>query len=338
MILTYEYRLRPTNQQAAQIDWWLELLRRHYNYALGQRLDYLRRTRSQIDRCSLVCEPIGNIPEPVNYYTQQAALKETKVLFPAYKQIYSEVQQINLQRLDKAWKRWLVPDKTGKRGGRPRFKKKGELRSFGFSRVNHPKAAVKFDGNALKISKLGTIPIIVHRQLPEGRALKTAAIVKKADGYYVCLVIEDDTIPQLLPLETLKSAVGVDVGLKEFLTTSTGETVAVKQHYRKAQQHLARQQRRLAKKQTGSSNRLKQQNQIAKLHQRIARQRQDFHYKTAHSLVKPYDLIAVEDLNIKGLARTRLAKSILDVAWSAFIQILEAVAVKRGCDSFSRNP
>ena len=79
MILTYEDRLRPTSEQAAQIDWWLELLRRHWNYALGQKLDYLRRTRSQIDRCSLVSEPIGEIPEPVNYYTQQAALKETKI-------------------------------------------------------------------------------------------------------------------------------------------------------------------------------------------------------------------------------------------------------------------
>ena len=116
------------------------------------------------------------------------------------------------------------------------------------------------------------------------------------------MVIEDDTIPQLLPLETIKLAVGVDVGLKEFLTTSTGETVAVKQHYRKAQQHLARQQRRLAKKQTGSSNHLKQKNKIAKLHQRIARQRQDFHYKTAHSLVKTYDLIAVEELKYQGIS------------------------------------
>ena len=177
---------------------------------------------------------------------------------------------------------------------------------------------------------MGTIPVITHRKLPIGAILKTAALVKKADGYYACLVVEDKTIPQLLSLETIKSAVGIDVGLKEFLTTSTGETVAVKQHYRQAQKHLARQQRRLARKPKGSSNQLKQQNQIAKLHQKIARQRKDFHYKTAHLLVKTYDLIAVEDLNIKGLVRTKLAKSILDVAWGAFIQILEAVAVKRG--------
>ena len=105
MILTYCYKIKPTREQAEKIDYWLELLRRHWNNALGQRYDYLRQTRSQVDRCSLVSESIGEIPEPVNYYTQQAALKETKILFPDYKEIYSEVQQINLQRLDQAWKR-----------------------------------------------------------------------------------------------------------------------------------------------------------------------------------------------------------------------------------------
>jgi putative transposase len=86
-------------------------LRRHWNYALGERLDWLNRTRSLIDRCSIISEPIGEIPAQIDYYTQQAALKETKVLFPAYKDIYCETQQINLQRLDKAWQRWMVPDK-----------------------------------------------------------------------------------------------------------------------------------------------------------------------------------------------------------------------------------
>ncbi|WP_231599372.1 helix-turn-helix domain-containing protein [Crocosphaera watsonii] len=111
MILTFEYRIKPAQKQAECIDHWLELLRRHWNYALGQRLDWLRRTRCTIDRCSLISEPIGEITEKVNYYTQQSDLKQTKILFPDYKDIYCEVQQMNLQRLEKAWKRWLVPNK-----------------------------------------------------------------------------------------------------------------------------------------------------------------------------------------------------------------------------------
>ncbi|GGA52111.1 transposase [Okeania sp. KiyG1] len=81
------------------------------------------------------------------------------------------------------------------------------------------------------------------------------------------------------------------------------------------------------------------QNKIARLHQHIARQREDFHYKTAHKLVKEYELIAVEDLNIKGLAKnTKLSKSIYDVAWGNFIEKLNAVAVKRGVHVIKVNP
>jgi putative transposase len=88
MLLTYQYRLQPNQEQAKALSHWGELLRRHWNYALGERLDYLRRTRSSVDRCSLASEPIGEIPNKVDYYSQSANLKETKSLFPEYKNIY----------------------------------------------------------------------------------------------------------------------------------------------------------------------------------------------------------------------------------------------------------
>ncbi len=348
----------------------LELLRRHWNYSLGQRLDYLRRTRSQVDRCSIVSEPIGDIPERVNYYTQQSDLKQTKVLFPEYRQIWAESQQVNLQRLNKAWEKWLIPDASGKRGGRPRFKKPGELRSFVYPRINSLKAGAHLScraawcasldgkpvrrasafyvgkpderapliGGVLKLSKIGQMKVVVHRPLPDGFVLKTCTIVKKADGWYCCISMQDDSVPSTMPLSEIRSVVGADVGLKEFLTTNEGIAVPIPQFYRKAQGKLARQQRKLARKQKGSRHYLKQQNRIAIIHQQIGRQRQNFHYNTAHDLVKKYDLIAVEDLNIKGLAKSRLSKSILDAAWGAFISILNAVAVKRGVHVLKVNP
>ncbi|WP_293158697.1 transposase [Okeania sp. SIO2C9] len=258
-------------------------------------------------------------------------LNKQKFSFQNTKKSPYEVQQINLQRLDKAWKRWLVPDKTGKRFGRPRFKKAGKLRSFCFSRVNHPKAAVKFNGKQIIISRFGAIPVIVHRHIPDGFTIKTATITKKADGYYVSFSLEDKSVPSLIPTDNIKTTVGIDVGLKEFLTTNTGETVPVPKFYRQSQSNLARKQGQADRKKIGSNNWKKAQNKIAKLHQHIARQREDFHYKTAHRLVKEYDLIAVENLNIKGLARnSKLSKSIYDVAWGTFIEKLNAVAVKRG--------
>lgn len=330
MLLTYQYKLNPTSEQAALMALWSELLRRHWNYALGQRLDWLTRTRCPIDRCSIVREPIGEIPEKVNYYLQASELRQTKQRFPEYKDIYADCQQQNLMRLDKAWKRWFVPDKNGKRGGKPRFKKRGDTCSFTFPRVNCPKAGAHLAGNSLKLSKIGEIEVIWHRSIPDGFDLKQATILHKADGWYVSLSLEDGTVPELLPVDKIKSVVGIDVGLEKFLATSDGQAVQIPQFYRKSQKQLARQQKQLARKQKGSANYQKQANQVARLHLHIARQRKEFHYQVAHWLCATYDLIAFENLNIKGLARTRLAKSILDAAWGAFLNILQAVAVKRG--------
>jgi putative transposase len=330
MLLTYQYRLNPTPEQVSTMEAWGELLRRHYNYALGQRLDWLRRTRCQIDRCSIVSEPIGGIPDKVDYYTQASELRQTKELFPDYKNIYAECQQQNLMRQDKAWKRWLIPDKSGKQGGRPRFKKRGDICSFTFPRVNSPKAGAHLTGNILKLSKIGEIEVVLHRSIPDGFVIKQATLVKKADGWYVSFSLEDNTVPEPLPVDEVKSAVGIDVGLKKFLATADGQAVEIPQFYRKAQQRLAHQQRQLARMSKGSKNYSRQSNKVARLHLHVARERKEFHYQVAHWLCDRYDLIAFENLNIKGLARTRLAKSILDAAWGSFLNILQAVAVKRG--------
>ncbi|NEO91183.1 MAG: transposase [Moorea sp. SIO3G5] len=330
MILTYCYRFKPSPEQIATMEWWLELLRRHWNYALGQRLNWLHRTRSPIDRCSLVSEPIGEIPEPVSYYTQQAALKETKRLFPEYKKIYAETQQVNLQRLNKAWDRWRKPDASGKRGGRPRFKKTGELRSFVFPRVNSSKAGAHLIDGVLKLSRIGSMPVIMHRPLPRGFTLKQCTIVRKADGWYCCLSMKDDTVPEILPIDSVKTAVGIDVGLEKFLTTSDGEAVSIPKFYRKAQDKLAQAQKVMSRRVKGTKNWKKAKHKVALLHLHLTRCRKEFHYQVAHWLCNKYDLIAHEDLNIKGLARIRHAKSIHDAAWGAFLEILQAVAVKRG--------
>jgi putative transposase len=172
--------------------------------------------------------------------------------------------------------------------------------------------------------------VIMHRPFPEGFELKTATIVKKADGWYVAVSWEDDSVPEPKPVDKIESVVGVDLEVKSFLVTSEGESVDVQQHYRNTQKHLARQQKRLAKKEPGSVNSQKQKEKISRIHQRLGRKRDIFHYNTAHKLVKKYDLIAVENLSIKGLAKTHLAKSIYDVAWGKFLTRLEAVALRSG--------
>lgn len=146
---------------------------------------------------------------------------------------------MNLQRLEKAFGRWLFRDKTGKRGGRPKFKKRGDLPSFSFSRVNHLKAACFLEGDILRIPRIGSIPVIIHRPIPDGFVLKTATITFRADGYYVSISASDETVPEPKPLDTVKSAVGIDLGLKFLLATSNSEFVPVPQIYRSSQTHLA---------------------------------------------------------------------------------------------------
>ncbi|MBE9213058.1 transposase [Plectonema cf. radiosum LEGE 06105] len=352
MLLTYQYKLNPTNDQAATMALWGELLRRHWNYALGQRLDWLRRTRQSIDRCSIVSEPIGEIPEKVDYCTQASGLRQTKELFSEYKNIYADCQQQNLMRLDKAWKKWrnvyggsfprkaclFIPDSKGKRGGKPRFKKQGDICSFTFPRVNCPKAGAHLNGNVLKLSKIGEIEVILHRPIPDGFVIKQCTLVKKADGWYASFALEDGTVPNPLPIDEIKSATGIDVGLEKFLTTADGKSIEIPQHYRKGQAALGRAQRQLARKEKGSNNYKKQANIVARHHLHVARQRKEFHYALSHWLTKTYDLIGFENLTIIGLARTRLAKSILDAGWRSFLTILQAVAVKRGKHTVGIDP
>ena len=141
---------------------------------------------------------------------------------------------------------------------------------------------------------------------------------------------EDKTVPDIMPVDTIRTATGIDMGLSAFLTSAQGQKIPIQQHFRKLEKHLARQQRKLSRQQKGSQNWLKQKNKISRIHLNIKRAREDFFYKTAWWLVRQYDLIAAEKLNIKGLARSRLAKSILDAAWGTFLNIMRAVAVKCG--------
>ena len=204
--------------------------------------------------------------------------------------------------------------------------------------MNCPKAGAFLHNNGLKLSKIGEIEVILHRSIPDGFTLKQATILHQADGWYVSLSLEDGTVPEPVSVDEIKALVGIDVGLEKFLTTSDGQCIAVPQFYRNGQAKLARQQRKLSRKQKGSKNYAKQATKVAKLHLHVARQRKEFHYQAAHWLCATYDLISFEVLNIKGLARTRLSKSILDVAWGAFLNILQAVAVKRGKQTTGVDP
>jgi putative transposase len=325
MKLAHQYRLRPTKQQVALFEQWLELLRRQYNYRLGERFSWWEQNRSDVNACSLICH-LPKLRENPDYYSQKRDLLNTKELFPEYGGIHSQVLQDCIKRVKTTFDRWLKGDSNGKRSGKPRFKGKGRYRSFCFPQMKQ--ACIQ--GNTIKLPIIGKIKLILHRPLPDGFKVKTATITRKADGFYVTLALEDTTVPEIKPDINPSSIIGVDLGLKDFLTDSTGETVAIPQHYRKAQKRLKVLQKRVSRAKKGSNRRHKAVKQLANQHKKVADKRKDFHFKTANQLLSKYDVIAHEELNIKGLARTRLAKSVNDAGWGSFLSILQVKAEKAG--------
>ena len=214
--------------------------------------------------------------------------------------------------------RFIKGDLHGKRSGKPRFKPRSRYRTFTYPQIKD--GCVQ--GNLINLPKLGKIKIILHRPLPVGFKIKTVSVTKKADGYYVTLSLEDSTVPEIKPDINPKSITGIDVGLKEFLTTSEGESVIIPQYYRQAQKRLKVVQKRVSRRRKGGQRRLKAIKQLGKQHKKVADKRKDFHFKTVRQLLSKYDVIACEELNVKGLARTRLAKSVCDAGWSSFLSIL----------------
>ena len=325
MKLAHQYRLRPTKQQVVLFEQWLELLRRQYNYRLGERFSWWEQNRSDVNACPLICH-LPRLRNNPDYYSQKRDLLNTKKLFPEYGSIHSQVLQDCVKRVKTTFDRWLKGDSSGKRSGRPRFKGKGRYRSFCFPQMKQD----CIQRNAIKLPTIGKVKLILHRPLPDGFKVKTATITCKADGFYVTLTLEDTTVPEIKPDINPSLMIGIDMGLKEFLTDSTGEAVAIPQHYRKAQKQLRVLQKRVSRAKKGSKRRQKAVNQLAKQHKRVADKRKDFHFKTANQLLSKYDVIAHEELNIKGLARTRLAKSVNDAGWGSFLSILKVKAEKAG--------
>lgn len=211
----------------------------------------------------------------------------------------------------------------------------GRYRSFTFAQMKQDCVKGKF----INLPKIGLVKLIQHRPLPDGFKIKTVTITRKVDGWYVVLSLEDASVPVLTPdAPALENTIGIDVGLKSFLVDDSGNEVKVPQHYRKAEKHLKRLQRSLSRKKKGSNCRKKAIKRVAKAHLKVANQRKDFHYKTAKKVLQQRKHVAHEKLNIKGLAKSRLAKSVNDAGWGQFLQILSIKAERAGLLAIAVNP
>ncbi|MDJ0734731.1 MAG: transposase [Nostocaceae cyanobacterium] len=325
MRTSYQYKIKPTKLQRRTIDNTLEMLRYQYNYLLAQRFDWYEQNRCSIDRCPLVCY-LPELKEKPNYYNQKASLTQLKKDKPWYKNIHSQVLQEVPKKVEITFDRWLKGDCSGKKSGRPRFKSKGRYRTFTYPQFKQH----QFAGDKITLSKIGDVKVIFHRPIPVGFTIKTVSVTKKADGYYVTLSLDDKSVPIVKPDFDSNNIVGIDVGLIDFYVASDNTRITAPKYLRKSERQLRKAQKRVSRRKKGSKRRQKAIKKLGIKHKKVADTRNDFHFKTANQLLKKYDVIAVEKLNIKGLARTRLAKSIHDAGWGQFISILTNKAENAG--------
>ena len=294
----YKFRLEPTEEQQHQFLCFAGCRRFVWNWALERKQTLYKQTGKTLSYKTLAAELVQLKKQP-----------ETAFL----KVCHSQVLQQTLMDLDKAFVSFFE-----KRARFPRFKsRKRMLPSF---RI--PQNVSVVDGK-VSIPKVGLVKARLHRPM-EG-TLKSATIKQEAQGHWFV------TFVSYLQLQdapaTCDHPVGIDVGLESLVTLDSGEKVKAPRFYRKGERKLRKAQRKLSRCMKHSHNRQKARKRVACLHTRIRNQRNDWLHKLAAHLVGLYDTICIEDLNLKGFVRTKLAKSFSDAAISAFLRMLEYKAV-----------
>src|SRR6266567_577642 len=313
---TFKYRAYPTPTQSEALHEQVNEACRLYNAALDER-----RSAWRMNGISL------------GYSDQANQLKDIRAAGTVGIANFSACQDV-LRRVNKTFNAFFGRVQAGeKQPGYPRFRSR-----FRYDSLTYPSWG---DGCALRpsgrlyLQGVGDLKLKWHRPLPADATIKTVTAKRQAGRWYVCFSIE---MPEPEPLPASNLAVGIDVGLTTFAVCSDGSEIANPRYFRAAERRLRLAQRKLARRKKRSRRRLKARQGVARVHSHVANQRRDFHHKTAHALVQAHGLIAVEDLNVKGLAGSRLAKSVHDAGWGMFLQRLDDKAADAGRRFVKVNP
>lgn len=295
---------------------------RTYTFKLYNRKSYRTKFNNWIGCCRFLYNlgkeakdfAYENFKNNLSYYDLANQLKDLKKEYPFLKNVYSQTLQLTLRRLDNSYQMFL---KNPKEVGYPKFAKRDTYKSFEITNVCN---GVRFEDNGIRLSTFGTVKVFGFKRI-EGK-VKLARVICRADDIYVQMVIEEDN-SKCLYTKSENQVLGIDMGVKFFLTDSNGHHVDNPRHLFKYLKQLRILQRSLSRKVKGSNNRKKTKLKIQKLHLRISNVRKDFHHKLSTKLATENSHIVIEDLNIQGMSKSNLAKHILDCGWGQFFTFLE---------------
>jgi putative transposase len=371
VLYNYQYRLKPTTEQKLVLNGWLRICQYWYNRQLGERFDWWERNRSYSDRCPLVCH-LPKLKDKPEFYGQKKQLPIIKqdLVFVGgrselldFNSVPSQTLQEVCKRVELSFSRYIKGDINKKRSGKPRFKNTARFRSMVFEGAKLHSCSVGGKWLYLSLPKIGLINVRHHRPLPDGAVLKQTQVIKKSDGWYINLRLQDDSIPDFQSniVPTWNNSLGMDAVLHEndYLATSEGVKLPSLKSFRKSQDKLARISKRKSTKKKDSKSRRQLAKREAKLLTQIARARKDHAYNTAHTLLKTGKKVFFhEKLNLAGLSRRNkvktdndgnylpngqsaksgLNKSWADAAFNQFFNILKFKAEKAGALVIPVNP
>jgi putative transposase len=295
---SFKFRLFTTAAQEASLTEMLGAFCDLYNAGLQQRIEaYQRRGIS------------------LRYGNQAAELKAVRAADERLGGFSFSAEQQVLRRLDKAFAAFFGRIKRGDKAGFPRFRAKARFDSADF-RVGDG-LTIRKSGKIGIVGILGEIKVRWHRDLPVGAKVGAAVISRSNGKWYACFQLE---LAEAKPIIREFVPVGIDLGLTSLVALSTGETIPTPQYTRQAAKGMRRAQRAVARKRRHSKRQCNAKLRVARLSAKVAAQRRDRSHKLSREIVDRFSHIALEDLNIKGLAAGMLAKSVHNAAWNQLVQ------------------